>query len=78
MVDHCFFHSYFHFIFFQFSFVEIFFHQSFVIAGDGFYQFLVQVSSALAFSSSGIGNFSGLPPASLNLYIVIRSTSMIA
>ena len=35
-------------------------------------------SSARAFSSSGMGNFSGLPPLSLNLYIVIRSTSMIS
>ena len=77
MVDHCFFQSHLHFIFIQFAFVKIFFHQGFIISGNGFNQFFMQFS-AFSFSSSGIGSFSGLPPVSLNLYIVIRSTSMIS
>ena len=42
MIDHGFFHPGFHFIFHQFTFIKIYFHQALIVACNSFDQFLMQ------------------------------------
>ena len=48
-MDHCLLNPLFHFVFIQFAFLEIFFHQALIIAGHSFYQFFVQIFGFLFF-----------------------------